>query len=189
MGCGRFDNSCRNCASLFRPTCLTSDIDERSAVSFDQKEFRNACGSFATGITIVTTTGPGDEPIGMTVNSFSSLSLDPPLVMWAVGSDAISHDIFSQTDHFAIHILHKDQEGLSNLFASRGEDKFSSLDWTPGAAGSPVLPDYAVCLQCKTENVYPGGDHNILVGRVIALDDRGTEQPILFYKGRYANLA
>ena len=96
---------------------------------FDQKEFRNALGMFATGITIVTTTTPEGEPIGMTVNSFASVSLDPPLVLWSVGNHANSYDIFTKTDHFAIHVLRKDQEELSNLFASRGEDKFGGIGW------------------------------------------------------------
>jgi len=155
---------------------------------FDQKEFRNACGAFATGITIVTTMGPNDEPVGMTANSFSSVSLDPPLVLWSVGNHAGSFDIFSSAEHYAVHILHKEQEVLSNLFASRGEDKFGNIEWSKGELGSPILSDYAVCLQCKMEYVYPGGDHNILVGRVVAFDDRDIEAPILFHKGRYANI-
>lgn len=155
---------------------------------FDQKEFRNACGAFATGITVVTTMGPDGEPVGMTANSFSSVSLDPPLVLWSVGNHAGSFDIFSKAEHYAVHILHKDQEELSNLFASRGEDKFGNIDWSKGELGSPLLPDYAVRFQCKMEHVYPGGDHNILVGRVVAYDDRGAEEPILFYKGRYAKI-
>ena len=156
--------------------------------NFDQKEFRNACGMFATGITIVTTTAPNGEPVGMTANSFTSVSLDPPLVLWNVGNHANSFDIFSNADHYAVHILHKEQENLSNLFASRGEDKFGDLDWQTGEAGSPILPDYAVCMQCKMEHVYPGGDHNILVGRVIAFEDRSLDHALLFFKGGYHTL-
>ena len=155
---------------------------------FDQKEFRNACGMFATGITVVTTTGPEGKPVGMTVNSFASVSLDPPLVLWSVGDHARSFDIFSNTDHYAVHILHKEQKDLSNLFASRGEDKFADLDWTTGEVGSPILPDYAVCFQCKMEYVYPGGDHNILVGRVIAFENRDKSDALLFFKGKYHQL-
>ncbi len=141
--------------------------------NFDQKELRNACGSFATGITIVTTTTPAGEPVGMTANSFSSVSLDPPLILWSVGNYARSFAIFSSTTHYAVHILHTGQEALSNLFAGRSEDKFSQLTWTVGVAGSPILPDYAVCFQCTIAHVYPGGDHKILVGRVVAFDDAG----------------
>ena len=152
---------------------------------FDQKEFRNACGMFATGITIVTTTDSAGNPVGMTANSFASVSLDPPLVLWSVGNHANSFDIFSNTDHYAVHILHKGQQDLSNLFASRGEDKFSDLNWTVGEVGSPILPDYAVCFQCKMEHVFPGGDHNILVGRVIAFKNNNSSDALLFFKGGY----
>lgn len=154
----------------------------------DQKALRNALGMFATGITIVTTTGPNGEPVGMTVNSFSSVSLDPPLVLWSVGQHAGSYEIFSNTDHFAVHVLRKDQEALSNLFASRGEDKFGGINWQPGEHGSPILGEYAVCFQCKMEHVYPGGDHQILVGRVTDFDDGGHDEALLYFRGQYRYL-
>lgn len=155
---------------------------------FDQKEFRNACGMFATGTTIVTTMGPNDEPIGMTANSFASVSLDPPLVLWSLGQHAHSYEIFSNASHYAVHILHKEQEALSNLFASRGENKFGGLEWTKGKGDVPILPDYAVRFECKVEYVYPGGDHDILVGRVLAFDDRGHKNALLFFRGGYQEL-
>ena len=157
-------------------------------MEIDQTEFRNACGMFATGITIVTTMGPEGEPVGMTVNSFASVSLDPPLILWSVGKHARSFDLFSAAESYAVHILHTGQEELSNLFASRGEDKFDKLAWTKGEAGSPILPEYAVCFQCQMESVYPGGDHNILVGRVIAFEDRQHEDALLFFRGKYRTL-
>ena len=156
--------------------------------AFDQKLFRNALGMFATGITIVTTTTTTGDPIGMTVNSFASVSLDPPLVLWSVGQHANSFDIFTQTTHFAIHVLRQDQESLSNRFASRGEDKFGDLAWQPGEYGSPILPEYAVCFQCQTEHAYPGGDHTILVGRVMNFDDRGDQEALLYFRGGYRYL-
>lgn len=155
---------------------------------FDQKAFRNACGMFATGITVVTTVGPEGEPVGMTVNSFTSVSLDPPLVLWNVGNHARSFALFSTTAHYAVHILHKEQEALSSHFATRGDDKFRDLNWSLGIVGSPILPDYAVCFQCTMEHVYPGGDHNILVGRVVAFEDRGNQEALLFFRGKYRRL-
>ena len=152
---------------------------------FDPKEFRNALGMFATGITIVTTMGPNGEPIGMTANSFSSVSLDPPLVLWSVGEFAGSYGIFTKAEHFAVHVLRKDQEDLSNLFASRGEDKFGDIAWSKGDYGSPILPEYAACFQCTMEHTYPGGDHMILVGRVRSFDDRGEEEALLYFRGKY----
>lgn len=153
--------------------------------AFDQIAFRNACGMFATGITIVTTLRPDGEPIGMTVNSFASVSLDPPLILWSVGEHAYSYDVFKNTDYFAVHILRKDQEVLSNLFASRGEDKFGGIEWSLGEFGSPILSEYAACFQCKTEHIYPGGDHKIIVGRVMTFEDRGDQEALLFFRGRY----
>ena len=155
---------------------------------FDQKEFRNACGMFATGITIVTTTNADGEPVGMTANSFASVSLEPPLVLWSVGEHAASYELFSNTKHFAVHILGKEQEALSNRFASRGEDKFGGLDWKPGGLGSPILPDYSCLFQCQTEFAYPGGDHTILVGRVVTFDNRAGDDALLFFKGQYHTL-
>lgn len=155
---------------------------------FDSIAFRNACGMFATGITVVTTVSPEGEPVGMTVNSFASVSLDPPLILWSVGSHAYSFELFSQTQHFAVHVLHNEQEALSNLFASRGEDKFGDLDWKPGILGSPILSEYATCFQCTTEHVYPGGDHNILVGRVVAFDDREHQAALLYFRGQYRTI-
>lgn len=155
---------------------------------FDPMEFRNACSSFATGITVVTTMNQAGEPVGMTANSFSSVSLDPPLVLWSVGHQARSFETFSQAKHYAVHILHKGQEAISTRFASQGEDKFQGLTWTIGSVGCPILPDYAVCFQCQMEHVYPGGDHNILVGRVIALDNRGHEDALLFFRRNYYQL-
>ena len=148
-------------------------------------EFRTALGSFATGVTIVTTVGDDGEPVGVTASSFNSVSLDPPLVLWSLAKSSLSRIAFCESGHFAIHVLAADQEDLSNAFARSGEDKFSGVDWQAGSEGSPVLSNYAALFECRTVHQYEGGDHVILVGEVMAYDQR-NKSPLLFHGGRYA---
>jgi flavin reductase (DIM6/NTAB) family NADH-FMN oxidoreductase RutF len=157
-------------------------------MTIDQREFRDALGSFATGLTVVTTVDDRQTPVGMTVNSFASVSLDPPLVLWSVGRDSNCYDIFSAAGHFAIHVLHSGQEDLSRLFAGLNGDRFADLEWRPGTEGIPILPDCRACFQCAVEHRYEGGDHLILVGRVMELSvsDRA---PLVFYAGNYRALS
>lgn len=153
-------------------------------------ELRNACGLFATGVAIVTTADKASaQPAGMTVNSFASVSLEPPLVLWSVARSAPEYEIFCGSDHHAIHILHSGQQELSNRFAAESADKFNDVEWLTGSVGSPLLTDYLVCLQCTTEHRYSGGDHSILVGRVVEITVAGGEQPLLFHAGAYQELA
>ncbi|PQM26532.1 peptidase [Sphingopyxis lindanitolerans] len=150
-----------------------------------QRAFRDALGTFATGVTIATTIGESGEPVGVTANSFNSVSIDPPLVLWSLAKSSYSRSAFAESGHFAIHVLAATQEGLSNDFARRGGDKFAGVDWRGGALGSPVLGDYAALFECRTRHQYEGGDHVILVGEVIAHDARDVA-PLLFHGGRYA---
>ncbi|MEZ5661157.1 MAG: flavin reductase family protein [Burkholderiaceae bacterium] len=155
---------------------------------FNEFQFRRACSAFATGITIVTTADAQGRPFGMTVNSFASVSLEPPLVLWSVGSHARSFRTFSASGHYAVHILHRGQQELATRFASTGDDKFAGLACETGLLGSPILPDFAVCLQCRVVQVHPVGQQNLLVGEVLELDDRGHEDATLYYRGRYWSL-
>ncbi len=157
---------------------MPSAIDDISA-------FRRALGSFATGVTIVTTLDSAGEPVGVTASSFNSVSLDPPLVLWSLARSAHSRDAFIDSGHFAIHILTAAQQELSNLFAKSGADKFGGLDWAPGALDSPVLAEHAAVFECKTRHQYDGGDHVIMVGEVTAFEAR-DEAPLLFHDGQYA---
>lgn len=151
----------------------------------DVNDFRTALGSFATGVTVVTTLDRGGQPVGVTASSFNSVSLDPPLVLWSLSQSAKSNEAFCSSGHFAIHVLAADQEDLSNRFAQSGGDKFSAVAWTGGELGSPVLDHYAALFECRTLHQYEGGDHVILVGEVIAFDRREVP-PLLFHGGRYA---
>ncbi|MFK7958783.1 MAG: flavin reductase family protein [Lysobacterales bacterium] len=150
---------------------------------FTSGEFRQAVGEFITGVTVVTTLG-GDEPKGMTVNSFSSVSLEPPMVLWNVGQDAESYQSFMDNDAFTLHILHAGQQDLAALFATRGADKFSPTPWQPGSNGMPLLNDCLVGLECHVSHRFPGGDHTIIVGTVSRIHRGQSREPLAFHRGR-----
>ncbi len=157
-------------------------------MSLDDTEklaFRRALGSFATGVTIATTTDNNGMPVGVTASSFNSVSLDPPLVLWSLAKDARSLTAFSESGHFAVHVLTASQIHLSNRFAISGEDKFDGMDWCSGELGSPVFTDHAALFECRTRHQYDGGDHIIMVGEVVAYEAR-DEAPLLFHGGGYA---
>ena len=156
-------------------------------MGLDQREFRDSLGEFVTGITVVTAKDANGNPVGATANSFSSVSLDPPLVLWNIAKTANSFDAFNQAEYFAIHILHSGQEDISRRFATRDADKFAGLEWSENAGGAPLLADYDVRFECTTEHLYDGGDHLIIVGRVHEMDNKARE-PLGFYKGKYARI-
>lgn len=136
--------------------------------SFDPAEFRHALGQFPTGVAIVTALS-GGRPIGMTANSFTSVSLDPPLVAWCVAKSAPSHDPFVEAASFAVHFLGADHHALALTFAKRGSDKFAETPYEVGALGAPLIVGLAPIFECRTWARYPGGDHTILVGEVLDL--------------------
>jgi 3-hydroxy-9,10-secoandrosta-1,3,5(10)-triene-9,17-dione monooxygenase reductase component len=160
--------------------------------TIDPRAFRDALGEFPTGVTIVTTRDGNGQPIGVTASSFNSVSLDPPLVLWSIARTARSHDIFTDNGYFAIHVLEASQTSLSDRFARAGENKFADLDCVDGFGAVPLLPDCRARFQCRLENCYDGGDHSIMVGRVLAFDRPGTAinapSPLIFYRGQYASL-
>jgi flavin reductase (DIM6/NTAB) family NADH-FMN oxidoreductase RutF len=153
----------------------------------DSQAFRRALGSFATGVTIVTACGRDGRPVGVTANSFSSVSLDPPLVLWSLSKRAYSLPVFEGADHFAVHVLGADQMDLANRFATRGAtDKFADLLWHPGAGGAPVLPRSVAHFQCARHATYDGGDHRIFVGRVLRYHSTPSPEALAFHAGRFA---
>jgi 3-hydroxy-9,10-secoandrosta-1,3,5(10)-triene-9,17-dione monooxygenase reductase component len=155
--------------------------------SFTQTEFRNALGSFATGVSIVTTLGKNGQKVGMTANSFNSVSLTPPLVLWSIDKSTNCFDDFIAADAFAVHILAADQQDLSNRFATTGEDRFGNIQCTDGLSGIPILPHYSACFECKAANQFDGGDHIIMTGEVVRFSDNQLD-PLLFYRGSYHKL-
>jgi 3-hydroxy-9,10-secoandrosta-1,3,5(10)-triene-9,17-dione monooxygenase reductase component len=152
---------------------------------FDPKQLRQVLGTFATGVTVITTRAPDGTPVGLTANSFNSVSLNPPMVLWSLAKTARSRDAFESSTHWAVHILGADQEELANRFATRGTDKFAALAIEHGAGGVPMLPGCAARLQCRTSFKYEGGDHVIFVGDVLAVDHSDIA-PLVFQAGAFA---
>ena len=151
----------------------------------DATELRDALGCFATGITIVTTVGPRGELIGITANSFNSVSLDPPLILFSLNRRAHSLRVFLSTQTFAVNILREDQEALSKRFAQALEDKWSGVEYETWDTGCPILADALAGFECKIRHTYHGGDHVIFVGEVLRLRHDPNGRPLLFYRGRY----
>jgi 3-hydroxy-9,10-secoandrosta-1,3,5(10)-triene-9,17-dione monooxygenase reductase component len=148
------------------------------------RQFRNALGSFATGVTIITARSPDGTDVGVTANSFNSVSLDPPMILWSLAKTSTSFDAFMAAEYFAVHILAMDQEGLSGRFAKSNTDKFGGLTVERGRGSIPLLPGCAARFQCRTAYRHEGGDHIILVGEVDDFDHDG-HAPLAFHGGRY----
>ncbi|NNL55941.1 MAG: flavin reductase family protein [Woeseia sp.] len=150
----------------------------------DVDKFRRALSCFATGVAVVTTLDEQGEKVGITVSSFNSVSLQPPLILWSVGVDSMSYDVFTNAKYFAVHVLALDQQELSDRFAQSGNNKFATLGCGEGMHGVPILPEFAACMECSTEYVYAGGDHKIIVGRVHRCEDREAD-PLIIHRSRF----
>jgi len=151
---------------------------------FDPLELRRALGCFVTGVTVVTAIDGEGRPRGFTANSFTSVSLDPPLVLVCIAHTAGSYPLFSTTRHFAINILSEEQRAISSRFASKDADKFAQVQWQSGRTGSPLIAGTVAWLDCRTEQQIDAGDHLILVGRVVDFD-HSTQTPLGFCRGNY----
>jgi flavin reductase (DIM6/NTAB) family NADH-FMN oxidoreductase RutF len=158
--------------------------------SGDSRSFRDIMGIFATGITVVTL--ESEELYGMTANAFSSLSLDPPLILVCVAKTASMHAALSDTSSFAVNILGENQDDISTLFAKHGrrEEPLGGTPYHTGILGTPILDDCIAFVECKLRDQFPGGDHTIVVGEVVDfnLNDSSVD-PLLFFKGRYRKLS
>jgi flavin reductase (DIM6/NTAB) family NADH-FMN oxidoreductase RutF len=147
------------------------------------EEFRRVMGHFATGVTVVTTRGLDGEPVGLTVNAFASVSLDPVLVLVCVHRLASGHDPLLAAGHFAVNVLAEEQEALAVRFAAgESSERFRGLDVTDGPLGSPLLPGALAWLDCRIHEVFPGGDHSVVVGEAVAFQARDG-RPLLFFRG------
>lgn len=153
----------------------------------EHRALRDALGAFATGVAVVTALDADGRAVGLTVNSFSTVSLDPPLILWSLSLASPSIEAFRQTGHFAVNVLSADQQAVSERFARRGADKFAGLDWRGGLGGAPLLPGCCAVLECRNEAQHPGGDHLIFIGRVERFGRREAP-PLLFHGGRYRRL-
>jgi flavin reductase (DIM6/NTAB) family NADH-FMN oxidoreductase RutF len=150
----------------------------------DPRDFRNALGTFATGVTIVTAMSGEGKPYGVTCNSFASVSLNPPLVLWSLGIFSQGLTIFQNASHFAVNVLGLSQQSLASQFAKSSGDKFSGVSWTPGLGSAPVLADVVACFQCRGVDRYYGGDHVIFLGAVEAYTYNRRES-LLFARGAF----
>jgi flavin reductase (DIM6/NTAB) family NADH-FMN oxidoreductase RutF len=153
-----------------------------------QDEFRSALGRFASSVTVVTTKTKNDKLSGITVSAFTSVSLEPPLILVCINKRTSIHDIFEKGHYFAVNILAEDQEILSRRFASKEPDRFAGTGYTEGTTGSPILDGVIAAIECRVLYTYPGGDHTIVVGEVerIAVTDG---KPLAYFRGGYAQLA
>lgn len=152
--------------------------------TFDARELRRVLGAFTTGVTVITTLDAEGRPVGLTANSFSSVSLDPPLVLWSQSVTAPSHPVFRETVRFVVNILADDQLDISNRFARGGADKFAGLPVTPGLGGLPLIPGCAAYLECRRVSSFAGGDHTVFIGQVERIE-RNARPPLAFGGGRY----
>ncbi|MDH5752785.1 MAG: flavin reductase family protein [Deltaproteobacteria bacterium] len=164
-----------------------------------EQEFKSALSQWATGVTVITCQPPGGQPMGFTATSFSSLSLNPPLVLFCLARGASVIKDFENAEGFAVNVLESGQQKLSNQFASGAADRFQGVDWSPGAHGQPVLAGALMSLQCRKAAMHPGGDHIIFVGEVLATQTAETAEtaesssgdpksPLLYFNGNYHTL-
>ncbi len=158
-------------------------------MSLDARRFRNALGEFVTGVTLVTTRSTDGEPIAVTVNSFNSVSLDPPLVLFSLARSASRYDDFMITDGFVVNILAAEHEPLSNHFARPGNAVMEAVHYQKGASGQPCLKGAAASFECRVDARHDGGDHVIMVGRVVDMAVREGAEPLVYYRGSYADVA
>lgn len=154
----------------------------------DADAFRQALGAFVTGVTIVTTCDAAGRPAGLTANSFNSVSIDPPMVLWSLSLDSLSLPAFRQAGWWAVHVLHEGQEALSRRFALRDAGKFDGVATIPGPGGIPLLDDYAARFVCRSAFEYEGGDHAIFLGEVKSFA-HSPHTPLIYHRGNYASLA
>jgi len=154
----------------------------------DRNAFRRTLGHFCTGVVVVTALDDG-MPVGMTCQSFSSLSLDPPLVMFSPAHTSTTWPRIRRAGQFAVNILAASQEALCRTFAVSGADKFSAVTWRPGLTGAPLLDGSVAHIECRLESVTSGGDHDIVIGAPVAMAELGNLDPLLFFRGAYGRFA
>ncbi|HMX16282.1 MAG TPA: flavin reductase family protein [Rhodocyclaceae bacterium] len=152
------------------------------------RALRDAFGQFATGVAVVTARNGQGGFVGMTVNSFSSVSLDPPLVLWSLGLESPSRVFFESASYYAINVLAAEQQELSQRFATPHVDKFNGISWAEGLGGAPLLPGCAAWFECRSTHHYAGGDHVILVAEVERFRAE-PKPPLIFHGGRYRSLS
>lgn len=157
---------------------------------FDGRQLRDGFGEFMTGVTVVTTRDADGDPTGLTANSFSSLSLDPPLALFSIGRTSNTFEAFEAGNGFVIHVLAADQRDIATQFSTKGIDRFDGIDWSMGHDDLPVIAGTLASFECSREDDYDGGDHLILVGRIrrFAVGDR-RRRALGYFRSKYISLA
>ncbi|QYB00146.1 flavin reductase family protein (plasmid) [Rhodococcus sp. USK10] len=163
---------------------MTDQYTPPTMTKVDPTTLRTVLGQFASGVVVVTAAGP-EGPIGFTCQSFTSLSLEPPLVSFAPARTSKTWPQIREIGTFCVNILADDHEHHSNQFARSGGDKFAGVEWTPAPDKSPILAGVCAWAECTLEMEYPGGDHTIVLGRVRDLDARPPRNPLIFHRGSY----
>ncbi len=159
-------------------------------MTVEPRAFRDTLGRMPTGVTVITTTAQDGEMHGVTIGSFSSLSLEPPLVLFCLDKDANCRQAFLDSTHFAVNVLAEDQSGLSSTFATKNAPRpWDDLDFSIGeASGAPLMAGAVAQIECTTESVHDGGDHDIVIGRAKTLASSETVRPLIFFAGGYRRL-
>ena len=153
--------------------------------TLDTHLFRRALGNFASGVTIVTACSADGQKVGVTANSFNSVSLDPPLILWSLSGNSPNLEAFRSASHYAVNVLAADQQWLSDRFAGRSNDRFADLPRRAGLAGVPLIDGCCAWFECSHEAHYPGGDHLIFLGRVERFARGDATSPLVFFDGAY----
>lgn len=168
---------------------MAADAQQREYRSgSDQRTLRDALGSFATGVTVVTCVDDKGQPFGLTVNSFTSVSLDPPLLLVCIAKRARCASALANAPNFAVNVLQTGQQPASIRFSTKDEDRFGSTPWSIGETGAPLLMDSLGVFECARHAMHDGGDHHILVGRVVRASFDANMDPLLYFRGRYRRL-
>jgi flavin reductase (DIM6/NTAB) family NADH-FMN oxidoreductase RutF len=158
-------------------------------MSFDTRAFRQALGSFPTGVAVITALSPSGTPMGITVNSFTSVSLEPPMVLWCLDKKSDRYAVFAKSKGFTISVLGTAHEEVSSRLAQPGSHSLADIPLIDTELGPPALADALAFFECKSEAVYEGGDHGIILGRVLRFARRDAGAPLVFFRGRYGALA
>ncbi len=167
---------------------MSAPMNQQVPPFLDTRSLRDALGEFATGVAVITARAADGTPVGVTVNSFASVSLEPPLVLWSLGLQSPSLAVFEPCSHYVINVLAADQVEISQRFSQSQCDRFAGIDATVGAGGTPILPGCCAWFECRNEMRYPGGDHLVFVGHVEHFH-REEKPPLIFHGGCYRALA
>ena len=166
--------------------CLRRKMD--SKITFTSRDFRDALGLLPTGVTVVSARSAGGELLGITVNSFTSVSLEPPLISFCLAKSVRSLEEFRKVESFAVNILREDQREISLKFAQSDDNKWSEVNYRTSARSNPILEPNLAVFECKHQEEYEGGDHVIVVGHVLNFETDTQERPLIFFRGRYSGV-